>query len=623
MANSKRASVSLLSDACRARNGKRHDAQLARLYAKPLPSTRTGPLYNAFPYPTKISPEAAAVFIASHTKPGDTVLDTFAGSGTTGLAALLCDNPTDEMKRIAAELGASPVWGPRHATLYEVGTLGAFVSRTMCNPPTPEAFEAAAHALLDETSTSHPRLYQSQDPSGKVGQIRHVIWTDLVICPACGKESRFWDVAVKTKPLHITSTFVCPKCACRAPMNKLERGMEKVFDPLLGRKILRKKRLPVRVYGSTGGVNWVRPADAADLKLIKRIETLSVPAPVPILEMQWGDLYRSGYHAGISHVHHFYTRRNLIALSVLWQRIDSFPAEIQDALRLLVLSYNTAHSTLMTRVVVKNGDQDFVLTGAQSGVLYVSSIPVEKNVFEGIRRKIKTFKEAFATVHGSRSKVVVFNASSSKLRLKNASVDYVFTDPPFGGYIPYAEINQISEAWLGKTTDRDQEIIVSPSQKKSIADYAEMMAGVFKEIGRVLKQNGRATVAFHSAQASIWQALTSAYTGAGFTVKASSLLDKLQPSFKQTVSNVSVRNDPLFLLTRNGSQRNSCVLSNDGRGEHIMQHFLAEASNKRLGPKERTVERLYSRYVARCLESGISVTTNADTFYSRARGTQN
>lgn len=58
-------------------------ANIAELYSTPLPSTRTGPLYNAFSYPTKISPEVIAVFIAAHTKPGATVLDAFAGSGTT------------------------------------------------------------------------------------------------------------------------------------------------------------------------------------------------------------------------------------------------------------------------------------------------------------------------------------------------------------------------------------------------------------------------------------------------------------------------------------------------------------------------------------------------------------
>ena len=67
------------------------------LFSRPLPSSRSGAFYNTFPYPTKISPEAIAVYIASMTKPGDTVLDAFAGSGSTGIAALLSESPTEKM----------------------------------------------------------------------------------------------------------------------------------------------------------------------------------------------------------------------------------------------------------------------------------------------------------------------------------------------------------------------------------------------------------------------------------------------------------------------------------------------------------------------------------------------
>ncbi|MBQ9143971.1 MAG: hypothetical protein IJX60_03380, partial [Paludibacteraceae bacterium] len=54
--------------------------ELELLFSKPLPSTRSGAFYNTFPYPTKISPESIAVYIACLTCPGDTILDSFAGS---------------------------------------------------------------------------------------------------------------------------------------------------------------------------------------------------------------------------------------------------------------------------------------------------------------------------------------------------------------------------------------------------------------------------------------------------------------------------------------------------------------------------------------------------------------
>ena len=97
-----------------------------------------------------------------------------------------------------------------------------------------------------------------------------------------------------------------------------------------------------------------------------------------------GGSYRSGYHQGITHLHHFYTKRNYLAISYLWNECLRFPSPVRDALRLLILSYNETHSTLMTRVVAKHGSKDFVLTGAQSGVLYISKLPVEKNVFKGL-----------------------------------------------------------------------------------------------------------------------------------------------------------------------------------------------------------------------------------------------
>lgn len=44
-----------------------------KMFEKPLPSTRSGAFFNAFSYPTKISPESIAVYIASITKPGDII----------------------------------------------------------------------------------------------------------------------------------------------------------------------------------------------------------------------------------------------------------------------------------------------------------------------------------------------------------------------------------------------------------------------------------------------------------------------------------------------------------------------------------------------------------------------
>lgn len=586
---------------------------LALLYEKPLPSSRKGPLYNAFSYPTKISPEAIALFIATHTKPGSMVLDTFGGSGTTGLATLLCDKPTEEMKIIAANMGMNPEWGPRSAAIYDIGTLGSFVAQTLCSPPDPEVFARAAKELLSQAKNALGWIYAADDPDGNQGEMRHAIWSDVLVCPCCGVETSYWQAAVRRSPLTLESTFRCPSCKNDNAIDDCERATEVVYDAFLGMQIERKKRLLVRIYGQSDKAKWQRDPTMDDLRLCQQVDGTPFPSISPKAEIEWGDLYRSGYHKGISHLHHFYTSRNFLAMATLWDLSAGFANDIRDALRLLILSYNATHSTLMTRVVVKQGQNDFVLTGAQSGVLYVSGLPVEKNVFEGIKRKITHLKQAFAAVYGSRSKVSVVNASSTALALSDSSVDYVFTDPPFGGYIPYAEINQINEIWLGKTTDRTQEIIVSGAQQKSVDDYGIMLGQVFGEISRVLKPSGLATVVFHSSLPSVWQALARAYGGAGFKVQASSVLDKLQASFKQTVSTVSVKGDPLLLLVKDNSASNE---DSNIKADEIMVEILDGALTA--NESERHTQRLYSRFINRCLELGVTVPIGAKEFYARA-----
>lgn len=584
-------------------------ANIAELYRTPLPSTRTGALYNAFSYPTKISPEVIAVFIAAHTKPGATVLDAFAGSGTTGLATLLCDRPTDEMRRMADTLGIKPKWGPRTAHLFEIGTLGSFVSETLCRPPEPETFAAAVSALCRRAEEKLSCLYEANDASGALGTLRHVIWSEILICPHCRNEVSLWDASVKTKPLSMSDTFRCKSCRKQVAVAACKRALESSLDAF-GRKQLTKKRVIARVHGRSGSSKWQRPPTPEDYEVIARIAKTRPPKSAPNADLIWGELHRTGYHVGIEKLHHFYTKRNFIAMATLFELAAEFQEDLRDALRLLVMSYNSSHSTLMTRVVLKNGQSDFVLTGSQSGVLYISGLPVEKNIIEGVRRKSKAFIDSFHMLHGSRSTVVVHNGTSESMLLKTHSVDYVFTDPPFGAYIPYAELNQINEHWLGKTTDRAREVIVSPSQFKGVSEYGAMMTSVFKEISRVLKPEGLATVVFHSAHSEVWRALAQAYVTAGFTVEATSVLDKIQASFKQIVSTVSVKGDPLLLLSKRSANRAVGKTSSKIAAEVIR----AAGDGAPVDP-----QRLYSQFVGKCLQLGRDVEMDAKTFYALAR----
>jgi 16S rRNA G966 N2-methylase RsmD len=584
----------------------------ASLYERALPASRTGALYGAFPYPTKISPEAIALFIAAHTEPGDTVFDGFAGSGTTGIAAMLCENPTPGLRAEAARLGLKVKWGARDAVLYEISALGAFIARTLTTPPDPHAFARSARQILESAEGELGWMYEATDPAGGAGNIRHIIWADELLCPKCRRTVTLWDACVSLRPAKIASSFTCPDCQHKTPLDEVRRRTKTVSDELLGEERTLRSRRPIQIMGRTANKSWSRPANKTDLKLLERIARTPVPDSVPLVEIPWGDLYRSGYHEGITHLHHFYTRRNLIAFARVWQLAAQYRGAMRDALRFWLLSYNASHATIMSRVVAKAGQQELVTTSAQPGVLYVSGLPVEKNLFEGLRRKLKTITQAFETTRGRVGKVTVHQRSSCDVQLPNGSIDYAFTDPPFGGNIPYAEVNFINEAWLDTFTNRTDEIIVSRHQEKSLGDYQTMMAKALNEVHRILKPRRKATLVFHSASADVWNALQSAYKASGFNVERTSILDKTQGSFKQVTTEGYVRGDPVLLLEKTASPRKQKATAKD---VWQIASQLHEDAYLATDPQEKTAQRLYSRLVGHFLLKQQDVPLDADTFY--------
>lgn len=406
------------------------EIELQTLYRTPLSATRSGALYNAHWYPTKISPESVALMIASHTKPGDTVFDGFGGSCTTALGALMCSKPNEALIIKAKELGLNPEWGPRNACVYELTGLGSFIGQTFCSKPDPEKFSALAEEVLAEAEKAYGWMYQTPSESGNGRVASHFIWSEILICPKCSATTSFWEACVSFDPAHVSGIWKCGTCGNEAKVGSTKRVFQNTNDSLLNKNRVVKVREIARIDGGAGRARWSRPPDERDSDLLKRIEREPIPNTVPVIPMMnhskmdgWGDLWRSGYHEGITHVHHFYTRRNLIALGYLHQLVSNIDSEFRNSLLFWLSSFNSSHSTLMTRAVAKQNQKDLSLTSAQPGVLYISGLPVERNVFIGLRRKIHSIKKAFDALSGTKGDVQVFQGSSTKTHLKKRSID--------------------------------------------------------------------------------------------------------------------------------------------------------------------------------------------------------
>ena len=74
----------------------------------------------------------------------------------------------------------------------------------------------------------------------------------------------------------------------------------------------------------------------------------------------------------------------------------------------------------------------------------------------------------------------------------NESIDYIYTDPPYGKKIEYLDLSVMWNEWLDlKVTkeDREREAIEGGSLDKTKEDYSKLIVKSIQEMFRVLKWN--------------------------------------------------------------------------------------------------------------------------------------
>jgi RNA polymerase subunit RPABC4/transcription elongation factor Spt4 len=72
---------------------------------------------------------------------------------------------------------------------------------------------------------------------GGSGFIRHIIHSDVVLCPNCNNEFTYFKGMVKYKPLTIDGNGVCPHCGYTNNSTNFPHVMETVYDSMLGERV--------------------------------------------------------------------------------------------------------------------------------------------------------------------------------------------------------------------------------------------------------------------------------------------------------------------------------------------------------------------------------------------------
>ncbi|MBE6339840.1 MAG: DNA methylase [Bacteroidales bacterium] len=613
--------------------GKRKaDFEVKEPYASDVSEGKNNPVYTAHTYHTKVPHPAIMRYILQYTQPGDIVLDGFAGTGMTGVAAAACSNENDEIaKRINIEwekqFGRKPIWGTRHAIIGDLSPYATNIAYFYNTPVNVSLLKAEVERIQKEMEDECGWMYTTTNSKGEPnGKISFVVWSDIFICPECGKEYVFWHQAVDHEHKCMLDEFVCPHCNAMQSKKTARAAIETYFDDALQKTTQRVKQVPVIVVGKAGKEKIQRTPTDFDFDVLKRIEETKIDIFYPTYTLPEGQETQRNTDRGIYYAHQFYTKRNLIVLAKLYDKIEK--SKMPHALRFMFTAMIN-RSTCMNRVHINyyfNGGGGWN-AGFLKGTLYVPNAPTETSVLEQIGDKYSAMVRTAEFLAKERPNAL-YVGSADSLQLSDDSVDYIFTDPPFGANIYYSELNSLPEPWLRVVTNNSHEAIENPAQGKDARHYRETISQCFYEYWRVLKPGKWMTVEFSNTNAIVWNSIQSALQYAGFIVANVSALDKRQGSFNAVTTTTAVKQDLVITCYKPSEELSAQFEIQMNRPDvvwdFIQQHLehLAihiERENKTTTVVERSPKILYDRLISYYVVHGMPVPMDAQEFQKGLR----
>ena len=592
-------------------------------YASDVSEGKSNPIYTAHSYHTKVPHPAIMRYILHYTQPGDIIFDGFAGTGMTGVAAQSCG----DYEAVRALNVDTNLVGQRHAICSDLSPIASFIDYNFNSPVDIKGIRKEVERITAEMESEYGWMYQTTHHGKPVGKINCIIWSDYLNCPHCGHDLVFWDAAVDYEHKCMKDVFVCPHCGGLLNKKNARPSFETIYDNALHDTAERVKTTPVLVVYDVEGKRYQRAPEAFDFETVRRVEEMEIPVPYPTTKLPDGAKTADPKNSHkIFYSHQFFTKRSLIAASALRDKIKTskYPNHL-----MFILTGMLTRCTVMSRVHISNffhGGGGWNV-GLLNNTLYVPSAPVETSIIDLLKSRTSTYLRALPYLPKNYCNISSIN-SATQCSLSDASVDYIFVDPPFGANINYSELNFLQEDWLGLITNNKDEAIENPSQGKSKHFYQEAMVRSFSEFYRVLKPGKWITIEFSNTSAAIWNIIQYTLQTVGFIVANVSAIDKQQGSFNAVTSTTAVKQDLVitcfkptdkFINTFNNSQN---VYDNTWDFiEELLLHLPVhiKKADATAAIVERSPKILYDKLVSYYIQNGFQVPLDAASFQKGLR----
>lgn len=591
---------------------------------------KTDPLYKAHSYHTKVPHLAIVPSILHYTEPGDVVLDSFCGSGMTGVASQWCDTaPISYRQKIESEwkqLGRrGPKWGPRRVILGDLGPAATFIAANYNIPFDVSEVSESARNILDEVAEELGWMYETLHTDGITkGRINYTVWSEIFTCQECSRDMIFLNEALDPDTRDIRGNIKCPHCRSYASKEQMDLRFESFWDASTNTIIRRPIRVPVMINYSVNSQRYEKELDSEDLGKITKISQMNTPTNLPMVDLPDCQMTRVGRMrtTNTKSIHHMFLPRSSQAVSALWSKADRvLDARTRQAL-LFFFEQSIAPMSILNRYRPKQGSQS---NQVLNGVYYVPSQIAEISPIYRFAKKLNSISTLFSGTPFKLGNSCITTSSSTSLSIPNGSVDYIFTDPPFGENIYYADLNFLIESWHGVWTSSESESIVDRVRDKGAEFYQQSMCQCFRECYRVLKFGRWMTVVFSNSKNAIWRSIQEAIGIAGFVIADISMLDKRQGSFRQVTSS-AVKQDLIISAYKptealeTAFELGSATVDDAWRfiSEHLskIMIFLNRAGQDAEVIAERTPQMLYDRMVAFFVQHRLAVPISGSDFFA-------
>lgn len=254
------------------KDGKRFaDFEVDEPYAADVSEGKNNPIYMAHSYHTKVPHPAIMRYILKYTQPGDIVFDGFAGTGMTGVAGGMCNNPKKQLKIVLEHEVENVKWGKRNVICSDLSPIASFIASNYNKKINLVQEIEKIEKIIEFLKNEYSWFYHTRHQQKSIGTINYIIYSDVFQCKNCLSDVVYFERAVNNERSQIANEFTCENCGSSYKKNELERvTVTSIVNNEIKKVALTK---PVIINYTFKGKRYEKKPDIQDLNLIDKIDS--------------------------------------------------------------------------------------------------------------------------------------------------------------------------------------------------------------------------------------------------------------------------------------------------------------------------------------------------------------